>query len=201
LIEEQDLDFLGSYFEDHFSEHERVVREGVLSLRLPFEEMAVAILERMRLGGKLLLFGNGGSAGDSQHIATELTVRLKKDRRALPALALTTDTSSLTAIGNDYGFEKIFSRQIEALGCEGDVALGLTTSGSSPNVLRGLEEANRLGLLSVAWSGGEGGDLARSGLASHLLRVPSLETAHIQEVHIMLGHVLCGSLERGLGLV
>ncbi|MEM7169179.1 MAG: SIS domain-containing protein [Pseudomonadota bacterium] len=150
-------------------------------------------------GGKLLFFGNGGSAADAQHLATELTVRFAQNRSAIPAIALTTDTSTLTAIGNDMGFAEIFARQIEALGQPGDVAIGISTSGRSANVIRALEAAKQRGLIPAAFSGGKGGDLV--DLASPLVLVPSETTARIQEMHILIGQMLCGAIERQLGLV
>jgi len=150
-------------------------------------------------GGKLLFFGNGGSAGDAQHLATELTVRYIRDRAPIPAIALTTDTSALTAIGNDLGYDQVFSRQVQALGRAGDLAIGISTSGRSRNVLRALEVARELGLGAAGLSGGDGGSLP--GLADPLVIVPSRTTARIQEMHITLGQMLCGALERKLGLV
>ena len=154
--------------------------------------------ESLEQGGKLLLFGNGGSAADAQHIATELTVRFVKDRAPLAALALTTDTSALTAIGNDFGFDHLFARQIEALGQPGDIAIGISTSGNSPNVLRGLEAARAKKLVTVGLSGRNGGKMSK--YCDILLIVPSDDTARIQEMHITLGHMLCGALEQKLGL-
>ncbi|MFO1189605.1 MAG: D-sedoheptulose 7-phosphate isomerase [Alphaproteobacteria bacterium] len=153
----------------------------------------------LRSGGKLLLFGNGGSAADAQHIATELTVRYVRDRALIAAIALTTDTSALTAIGNDLGFDQLFARQVLALGRRGDLAIGISTSGRSANVIRALGVARAQGLGTAAFSGGDGGQLA--GLADPLLIVPSTRTARIQEMHITLGQMLCGALERELGLV
>jgi D-sedoheptulose 7-phosphate isomerase len=146
-----------------------------------------------------LFFGNGGSAADAQHLATELSVRYVDDRPPIAAIALATDGSALTAIGNDMGFEALFARQIEALGRPGDVAIGISTSGRSRNVIRGLEQARAQGLIAAAFSGRDGGDLV--GLAEPLLIVPATVTARIQEMHITLGHTLCDGLERGLGLV
>ncbi len=140
-------------------------------------------------GNKILLFGNGGSAADAQHIAAEIVGRYKKERKGLPAIALTTDTSILTAVGNDYGFETIFERQIEALCLPGDVAIGITTSGNSENVVRGLRKAHDLGATTVAFTGRNGGKVAQ--IAHYTFVVPSYETPRIQECHITLGHVLC----------
>ena len=145
-----------------------------------------------------MFFGNGGSAADAQHLATELTVRYKTDRAAIAALALTTDTSALTAAGNDLGFEQIFARQIEALGRPGDVAIAISTSGKSPNIIAALRQAKTMKLVTAALAGKGGGDLP--GLADHLLVVPSDVTARIQEMHITLGQMLCGAMEIELGL-
>ncbi len=147
--------------------------------------MATAVKE----GNKIILFGNGGSAADAQHIAAEIVGRFKKERNALPAIALTTDTSILTAVGNDYGFETIFERQVEALCLPGDVAIGITTSGNSENVIRGLRKAHDLGATTVAFTGRNGGKVVE--VAHYSFIVPSYETPRIQECHITLGHVLC----------
>ena len=151
----------------------------------------------LRDGKKLLLFGNGGSAADAQHIAAEFVGRFLRERRPLPAIALTTDTSALTAIGNDYGFEDVFARQVCGLGAPGDVAIAISTSGSSPNVLRAVEAARGAGLKVVALTGGSGGKLAAA--ADVTLRVSaSTLSARIQETHILIGHVLCELVDRRL---
>jgi len=149
-------------------------------------------------GGKVLFCGNGGSAADCQHLAAELVSSLNHDRprRALPALALTTDTSFLTANANDFGFEHVFERQVEALGQAGDVLVGITTSGNSPNVLRALERARAQGLGTILFSGGTGGKAV--ALADVVILSPSNETQHIQEVHIAVGHVICVLVEEAL---
>lgn len=188
-----------AYYEAGFKEHLTVAQATATALAVPFDRLVASAATTLADGGKLLFFGNGGSAADAQHLATELTVRFQADRRALPALALTTDGSALTAIGNDLGFEQIFARQIEALGRPGDLALAITTSGRSPNVLAGLRAARAQGLTAAALAGKDGGDLP--GLADPLLIVPSNSTARIQEMHITLGQLLCGALERALGLV
>ena len=146
-----------------------------------------------------MFFGNGGSAADAQHLATELAVRFVENRAPIAALALTTDTSLLTAVGNDFGFDRLFARQIEAVGRSGDVAIGISTSGRSANVLEGLRQARANGIHSAAFGGGDGGGLV--GLADPLLLVPSRTTARIQEMHIAIGQMLCGALEIELGLV
>ncbi|GJL85260.1 MAG: phosphoheptose isomerase [Micavibrio sp.] len=149
-------------------------------------------------GGKILFFGNGGSAADAQHLATELTVRYIKDRDPIPAIALTTDTSTLTAIGNDMGFDQLFARQVSALGKAGDVAIGISTSGQSKNVLLALKAAQDKQIITVGLSGRDGGKMA--DVCDLLLVVPSNTTARIQEMHITLGQMLCGALEQKLGL-
>lgn len=165
----------------------------------PFTMLVADCVKAIQRGGKLLLFGNGGSAADAQHIATELTVRFKKDRRPIPAIALTTDTSALTAIGNDFGFEHLFSRQVEALCSSGDIVIGISTSGNSENVIRGIQAAKKIGATTVALGGGDGGRMKE--LADHVIIVPSTVTARIQEMHITIGHMLCGAIEQEMGLV
>jgi D-sedoheptulose 7-phosphate isomerase len=157
------------------------------------EGAAAACIASIRAGGKLLLAGNGGSAADAQHIAGELVSRFAFDRPALSSLALTTDTSILTAIGNDYGYEKLFARQVQAHGVKGDVFIGYSTSGTSPNILRAFEEARARGLVSIGMTGNRGGPMRE--LCDHLLEVPSAETPKIQEGHLVLGHILCGLIE------
>jgi D-sedoheptulose 7-phosphate isomerase len=186
------------FFQDELGEHEKVVEATKRALAPAFAALVAACAASIRGGGKILLFGNGGSAADAQHLATELTVRYKRDRAPIAAIALTTDSSALTAIGNDLGFEQLFARQIEALGRTGDVALGISTSGKSRNVVRALEAAKAKGLVAAAFAGNDGGLL--KGLADPLLVVPSSTTARIQEMHIMLGQMLCGALEIELGL-
>jgi D-sedoheptulose 7-phosphate isomerase len=143
--------------------------------------------------GKVILFGNGGSASDSQHIAAEFVGRFKKERAAFPAIALTTNTSVITAIANDYGYESVFSRQIEALGCKNDIAIGISTSGKAKNVAAAIRQAKKMGIKTVALTGGDGGDLAK--LADVSLVVPSMVTARIQEAHITIGHIICEIIE------
>lgn len=186
-------------FQHEFDQHKSVVDATMSAVRRDFGA-ALAIFEQsVSQGGKLLFFGNGGSAADAQHIAAELVIRYKKDRKAIAAIALTTDTSTLTACGNDLGFDALFERQIEALGRPGDVAIGISTSGKSPNVLRGLRQARSSGLKTVGLSGGTGGELP--AICDALIVVPSPVTARIQEMHITIGHMLCVGLETCLGLV
>jgi D-sedoheptulose 7-phosphate isomerase len=147
----------------------------------------------LKRGGKILLMGNGGSAADSQHIAAEIVGRYKKERRGLPAIALTTDTSILTSVGNDYGYDYIFARQIEALCRAEDVVIGITTSGNSKNVVAAIEEANKIGATTIGLTGGSGGKL--SSLCKFNLVMPSNDTPRIQEAHIFVGHSLCDLLE------
>jgi D-sedoheptulose 7-phosphate isomerase len=189
---------LEAFFKAEFAEHHDVSRRTEAGLSAAFAGLVGACVKSIRGGGKLMLFGNGGSAGDAQHLATELTIRYKADRAAIAAIALTTDTSALTAAGNDLGFDKIFARQIEALGRPGDVAIAISTSGKSPNVIAALRQAKTMNLVTAALSGKGGGDLV--GLADHLLVVPADTMARIQEMHITLGQMLCGALEIELGL-
>jgi len=155
------------------------------------------IVDALRDGRKLLLFGNGGSAADAQHVAAEFVGRFLRERKPLPAIALTTDTSALTAIGNDYGFDDVFARQVRALGARGDVAIAISTSGKSPNVLRAVQTARDAGLKVVALTGGDGGALATA--ADVTLRVSaSTLSARIQETHILVGHVICELVDQRL---
>jgi len=152
--------------------------------------------ECLRGGGRVLAFGNGGSAADAQHLAGELVGRFRRDRAALSAIALTTDSSVVTAIGNDMGYESVFRRQVEAHGRPGDVAVGITTSGRSPNVVQALQLARERGLVTMGLTGGGGGRLA--GAVDYLIDVPHAETARIQEVHVMVVHVLCQIVEEAM---
>jgi len=189
---------LAAFFKSEFAEHQDVARQSEAALSVAFAGLVDACVKSLRGGGKLMFFGNGGSAADAQHLATELTIRYKVDRAAIAAIALTTDTSTLTAAANDLGFERVFARQIEALGRPGDVAIAISTSGKSPNVTAALRQAKTMKLITAALGGKSGGDL--KGLADHLLVVPSNTTARIQEMHILLGQMLCGALEIELGL-
>lgn len=194
--------------------------EALLShLTEPFDQVLTLWERAVRGGGKLLFFGNGGSAADAQHLAAELVIRYQADRPAIAAIALNTDTSALTAGANDMGFERIFARQIEALGRPGDVAVGISTSGRSPNVLAALAVARERGLVTIGLTGATSRMTASSpastsagsaagtaapelaALCDALLVVPSRITARIQEMHIMLGHMLCKALEQRLGLM
>ena len=154
------------------------------------------LVDMFRRGNKLLLFGNGGSAMDASHMAAEFVGRYRRDRHALAAIALTTDQAKLTCIANDYDFSEIFARQVSALGRPGDVAIGISTSGNSPNVLKALETARDIGMITIGWTGGSGGKL--TPLVDHLFVVPSTDVARIQETHITLGHVLCELVDEAL---
>ena len=154
------------------------------------------MVRAIRGGKKIIWFGNGGSATQGQHMAAEFVGRFLRERRSLPSISLTENMASVTAIGNDYGFDQIFSRQIEGLAQPGDVAVGLSTSGNSPNVIKGLAKARELGIRTVGLAGGSGGQMA--SLCETCICVPSAVTARIQEVHLAIGHILCGLVEDGL---
>jgi D-sedoheptulose 7-phosphate isomerase len=156
-------------------------------------QVAQLIGGAFQAGHKVLLFGNGGSSTDAAHIAAEFVGRYKRERAPLPAIALATDIAAITCIANDYGFEELFARQVRAHGQRGDVAIAISTSGNSPNVLKGVEAAKALGLTTIAWTGGTGGKLA--DMVDYAFVVPSTLTARIQESHITLGHVLCELIE------
>ncbi len=157
---------------------------------------ATRVSEAFRAGHKVMLFGNGGSAADAQHIAAEWCGRLSRERDPLPAIALTANTSDLTALANDYGYDEVFARLLRAHGETGDVAIAISTSGNSPNVVRAVEEARRLGVHSIAWTGRDGGKLAT--LVDHPLVVPSDDTQRIQEAHITLGHIIAELVDDAL---
>ena len=180
---------LRSAFDETIALHQRV-RDGDAAAVV---RAAAAIVEALKRGGKLLVFGNGGSAADAQHVAAELVGRFQRERIALAAVALTTDTSVLTSVANDYAFDRVFARQIEALGRGGDVALGISTSGASPNVVAALEAAHGLGMQTIALTGADGGAVGRAA-AIHI-NVPSPATARVQEVHRTLLHVICELVE------
>lgn len=159
-------------------------------------KVSEVLVEALEEGNKVLLFGNGGSAADAQHIAAEFVGRFAFDRRALPALALSVNTSCVTAIGNDYGFDLVFSRQIEALGRTGDVAIGISTSGNSPNVVGAITVARKMGLRTIALTGCTGGKLKNA--AAYCISVPSSETPRIQECHILIGHIISELVEQAI---
>jgi len=164
---------------------------GLLEL---VEDVAQLCVEAVRHGNKIIFAGNGGSAADAQHLAAELVGKLAYDRPGLPSISFTTDTSILTAIGNDYGFDEVFRRQIEAVGVKGDVFIAISTSGRSKNLLKALEAARDKGITTVGMTGATGGDML--ALCDHCLRMPSISTQKIQEGHIVVGHIFCGLIER-----
>lgn len=184
---------------DHFAASIEAKQRSLESALGPLAAAIDLLATRLREGHKILVCGNGGSAADAQHFAAELTGRFERERPGLAGIALTTDTSALTAIGNDYGFERVFERQVQALGRAGDVLIGISTSGNSPNVLRAVEAAQAQGLAVIAMTGKDGGALARSLKAGDVeLRSASSVTARIQEVHILFLHCLCDGLDEVL---
>ena len=184
---------------DTIEEH---INQKIESLNLLKTQIDVIVriadrfIETIRSGNKILLFGNGGSAADAQHIAAEFVGRFKLEREPLPAIALTTNTSSLTSIGNDYGFQDVFKRQITALGSRGDLAVGISTSGNAANVIEGIAAAKTIGIGTVGFTGGDGGSLAK--LVDLAFVAPAQETPNIQEIHILTGHIICELVENNL---
>lgn len=170
-------------------EHMTLTQKVVESMIDDITEAALICAEAIQKGHKVVLFGNGGSAADAQHIAAELSGRFLKERRGLPGLALTTDTSVLTAVGNDYGYDMVFERQVEALCTKGDILIGISTSGNSPNVVKAIEKGKELGCTCIGFLGREGGKLKE--ICDYPLVVASPTTARIQEMHIMIGHIIC----------
>ena len=187
-----------SYITAQIQETQQVM-SGMLAdeaLLVRVEAVAEACIHAMKRGNKVLLAGNGGSAADAQHIAGEFVSRFAFDRPGLPAIALTTDTSILTAIGNDYGYDKLFARQVQAHAQKGDIFIAYSTSGKSPNVVAALQEAKSRGVVCIGMTGNRGGPMKE--LCDHYLEVPSADTPKIQEGHAVLGHILCGLVERAL---
>lgn len=187
------------FMQSELAEHRQVFEATQAAIGSSFILACDLIEASIRSGGKLLTFGNGGSAADAQHIASELVIRYKQDRAPIAAISLTTDTSALTACGNDFGFDALFARQVDALGRSGDVAIGISTSGNSQNVIQGLVQARSKGMRTIALTGGARGQLTE--LCDVIISVPSAVTARIQEMHILIGHMLCKALEQRLGLV
>ena len=177
-----------SIIENEFAEHLKVA-QSMSALTGKVETAAQLCIDSLKNGGKILIFGNGGSAADAQHIAAELVGRYKVERRGLPAIALTTDTSALTSIGNDYGYNHVFDRQVEALANKGDVVIGISTGGSSDNAISGLQTAKELGCKLIGFSGRDGGEM--NTLCDINLVVPAEDTPRIQEMHIVIGHTIC----------
>ena len=188
-----DSNTLMARVEKELEESCRVKQQFSTELKKQIVRLAEQVAAALDSGGTVYLIGNGGSAADAQHIAAELVARLSRTRRALAAVALTTNTSTLTAIANDNSFDEVFSRQVEAFVRPGDVLIGLSTSGNSENVLRGLEEGNRRKALTVGWTGESGGKLPE--VVELCLRIPSSDTQRIQECHITVGHIFCGMVE------
>ncbi len=179
------------------AEHKKTIEIVIDSLQDDIQSACQTVVSVLQSGGKILFCGNGGSAADAQHLAAELSGRFESERRGLPALALTTDTSVLTAVGNDYGFEKIFSRQVEALANPGDLLIGISTSGNSANILAAFEQARKMDCKTSGLSGRDGG--AFSGKCDLNIVVPSPSTARIQEMHILIGHILCKAVDQAFG--
>jgi D-sedoheptulose 7-phosphate isomerase len=188
---ESKLNYIQKSLQDSIETKQRILADKALMDTIA--QVADVCVNAFRAGNRVLIAGNGGSAADAQHIAAEFVSRFMFDRPGLPAMALTTDTSMLTAIGNDYGFEKLFERQLEANGEKGDVFIGITTSGNSPNVLRAIARCRDLGIISVGLAGA-GGKI--QSMCDHVISVPSNETPRIQESHITVGHIICGMVEQ-----
>ncbi len=178
-------DVIMSEFNSHLGTIEKVIE----TMGVDLENASKLAVDTLKAGNKILLFGNGGSAADAQHIAAELTGRYKTERRGLPGIALTTDTSALTAIGNDYGYDRVFDRQVESLANKGDLLLGISTSGNSKNVINALKLGQELGCKTLGFSGRDGGDMNK--VCDINLVVPSDNTPRIQEMHILFGHTIC----------
>jgi D-sedoheptulose 7-phosphate isomerase len=176
-----------------FEEHLLVTNKTKIELQLVIEEACEKINIAIQSGKKVILCGNGGSAADAQHIAAEFTGRFVKERKPLAAIALTTDTSALTAIGNDYGFDKIFERQVAAIALPGDILIGISTSGNSKNVINAFKKANEIGCMTIALTGNDGGLI--SEYCKINIIVPSCITARIQEMHILIGHIFCNYID------
>ena len=189
---------LEKFFKRQFDEHNKVASDCKKKLQSSFLNVTKICVSSLKKKKKILFFGNGGSASDAQHLATELTVRFSKNRKAISAISLATDTSAITAIGNDFGFNFIFSRQIEAIGNSGDVAIGVSTSGKSENVINGLKKAKQMGLKCLALTGKHTKDVDK--LCDQVISIPADNTSRIQEMHIMIGQMLCNAIEFKLGL-
>ena len=182
-----------SIIKQEFSEHIKVSEETIKSIGKPIEIAAKICIDSLKKGGKILIFGNGGSAADAQHIAAELVGRYKTERKGLSAIALTTDTSAITSIANDYGYLHVFERQVEALANKGDVVIGISTGGTSANVISALKLANNLGCKTIGFSGRDGGEF--NALCDVNLIAIAEDTPRIQEMHILIGHTICHLIE------
>lgn len=188
-----DVDYIKERIVDSIEVKQRLLDDEALMQRVL--DLSKACVDAFNHGNKVILAGNGGSAADAQHIAAEFVSRFEFDRPGLPAIAVTTDTSMLTAIGNDYGYERVFTRQIEANSKPGDVFIGITTSGNSVNIIHAMNRAKALGLVTAAFAG-SGGEIQQ--LVDHLINIPSDHTPRIQECHILVGHIICGIVEDSL---
>jgi len=185
-----------SMIENEMNSHKKTIEKTIEELQSYIYTACIVASETINKGGKILIFGNGGSAADAQHIAAELSGRYKSERRGLPGIALTTDTSVLTAVGNDYGYDRVFDRQVEALAREGDLLIGISTSGNSKNVLRALSLGRNMGCKTIGFSGKDGG--AMNDFCDVNIVVPSDDTPRIQEMHIMMGHIICQAIDDSL---
>jgi D-sedoheptulose 7-phosphate isomerase len=181
---------------NEFQGHLETIIKVIEHLQVDVEIASKLVVDTLKTGNKIILCGNGGSAADAQHIAAELTGRYKTERRGLPGIALTTDTSALTAIGNDYGYDRIFDRQFEAIASKGDLLIGISTSGNSKNIISALKLAKEMGCTTVGFSGRDGG--AMNEVCDINLIVPSDDTPRIQEIHILLGHTICQIVDNHL---
>jgi len=175
--------------QQEFQSHLETINNVINSMENDLDKASKMIIDTLKNGNKILLCGNGGSAADAQHIAAELTGRYKTERRGLPGIALTTDTSALTAIGNDYGYDRVFDRQVESLAQKGDLIIGISTSGNSKNIINALNVAKDIGCTTIGFSGRDGGEM--NNICDINLIVPSDNTPRIQEIHILLGHTIC----------
>ncbi|MAI83411.1 MAG: phosphoheptose isomerase [Rickettsiales bacterium] len=189
---------LKDFFQSQIIEHELVVEKIKNNLESSFLNVVNICFNAIKREKKIIFFGNGGSASDAQHLSTELTVRFSENRKPISAISLSTDTSTLTAVGNDFGFEYIFSRQLEALGMTGDVAIGISTSGKSKNVIKGLEYAKKNRMKSIIFTGRNIKLVEK--ITDEIISIPAKNTSRIQEAHILLGQMLCNALEYKLGL-
>jgi D-sedoheptulose 7-phosphate isomerase len=193
-LSQESKDLIGAHLKQSLAALDRATQDA--ALRAAARGIAAAIIAALRSGNKLLIIGNGGSAADAQHIAAEIIGRYKQDRPAYAAIALTTDTSALTAIANDYGFEQVFARQVEGLGQRGDVLLALSTSGRSPNILAALRSARERGLVTIGFTGSKGDALG--ALCDHLLVAPSDDTPVVQQIHLAVAHGICDEIEQAM---
>ena len=189
---------LNNFFINQIEEHLRVTERCKSELKKPFINIVDICCNSLKKKKKILFFGNGGSASDAQHLSTELTVRFSENRKPISAISLSTDTSTLTAIGNDFGFEHIFSRQIDALGNPGDIAIAISTSGKSKNIIKGLQMAKKKGLKCISFTGRNLSLVSK--FSDEIISIPSKNTSRIQEMHIMIGQMLCNAIEYKLNI-